>query len=50
MKRLIYSREIYPIYDRWFLTQIPPRNTALNLPMNYLLKDFWKFPTDVVWF
>ncbi|NUZ06888.1 amino acid ABC transporter substrate-binding protein [Piscinibacter koreensis] len=50
MKRLIRSREINPIYDRWFLSPIPPRNTALNLPMSYLLKDFWKVPTDVVWF
>jgi ABC-type amino acid transport substrate-binding protein len=50
MKRLIRSREIHPIYDRWFLSPIPPRNTALNLPMSYLLRDFWKVPTDVVWF
>ncbi|WP_395138739.1 amino acid ABC transporter substrate-binding protein [Caldimonas aquatica] len=48
MKRLIQSREIYPIYDRWFLKPIPPRNTPLNLPMSYLLKDFWKYPTDQV--
>jgi glutamate/aspartate transport system substrate-binding protein len=27
---------------------IPPKNTALNLPMSYLLKDFWKYPSDVV--
>jgi ABC-type amino acid transport substrate-binding protein len=48
MKRLIFSREIYPIYDRWFARPIPPRNTSLNLPMSYLLKDFWKYPTDQV--
>ncbi|HWP19913.1 MAG TPA: amino acid ABC transporter substrate-binding protein [Burkholderiaceae bacterium] len=48
MKRLIQSREIYPIYERWFQKPIPPRNTALNLPMSYLLKDFWKYPTDLV--
>ena len=27
---------------------IPPRKTSLNLPMNYLLRDFWKYPTDQV--
>jgi glutamate/aspartate transport system substrate-binding protein len=27
---------------------VPPRNTALKLPMNYLLRDFWKYPTDQV--
>jgi ABC-type amino acid transport substrate-binding protein len=48
MRRLIVSREIYPIYDKWFTKAIPPRNTSLNLPVSYLLKDFWKYPTDVV--
>ena len=48
MKRLILSREAYAIYDRWFLNPIPPANRSLNLPMNYLLKDFWKYPTDKV--
>jgi ABC-type amino acid transport substrate-binding protein len=48
MKRLISSREAYKVYERWFAQPIPPKNTALNLPMNYLLKDFWKYPTDQV--
>ncbi len=46
MKRLISSREAYAIYDRWFVKPIPPRNSALNIPMNYLLRDLWKYPTD----
>ncbi|MBC8055347.1 MAG: amino acid ABC transporter substrate-binding protein [Rhizobiales bacterium] len=48
MKRLITSREAYAIYEKWFMRPIPPRNVALELPMNYLLKDFWKYPTDWV--
>ncbi len=48
MKRLIASREAHAIYERWFLKPIPPRGATLNLPMNYLLKDFWKYPTDQV--
>ncbi|MCW7539030.1 amino acid ABC transporter substrate-binding protein [Aquabacterium sp. A7-Y] len=48
MKRLIQSREIHSIYEQWFQRPIPPRNTPLNLPMSYLLKDFWKYPTDQV--
>ena len=48
MKHLINSREAYKLYDRWFIQPIPPKNTSLNLPMNYLLKDFWKYPTDQV--
>jgi glutamate/aspartate transport system substrate-binding protein len=48
MKRLISTREAYAIYDRWFMQPIPPKNVSLNMPMNYLLKDFWKYPTDQV--
>ena len=48
MKRLIATHEAHAIYERWFMRPIPPKNTALNLPMNYLLKDFWKYPTDQV--
>jgi glutamate/aspartate transport system substrate-binding protein len=48
MRRLITSREIYPIYDKWFAKPIPPHGTALNLPVSYLLRDFWKYPTDQV--
>jgi len=48
MKRLIVSRDIYPIYERWFMRPIPPGNLSLNLPVSYLLKDFWKYPTDQV--
>lgn len=48
MKRLIASHEASAIYERWFMKPIPPKNAALNLPMNYLLKDFWKYPTDQV--
>ena len=48
MKRLISTREAYAIYDKWFMHPIPPKNISLNMPMNYLLKDFWKYPTDQV--
>jgi ABC-type amino acid transport substrate-binding protein len=48
MKRLIRSGEAKALYERWFMQPIAPRNTALNLPMNYLLKDFWKYPSDQV--
>jgi ABC-type amino acid transport substrate-binding protein len=48
MKRLVTSREIYAVYDKWFLKPIPPKGTTLNLPVSYLLRDFWKMPTDLV--
>ena len=48
MKRLIRSREIYAIYDKWFAQPVPPKGATLNLPVSYLLRDFWKYPTDIV--
>ncbi len=48
MKRLIQTREAHSVYERWFQQAIEPANRSLNLPMNYLLKDFWKYPTDQV--
>jgi len=48
MKRMIRSREAHALYEKWFEKPIPPKGTSLNLPMNYLLRDFWKYPTDVV--
>ncbi|XVJ71678.1 MAG: amino acid ABC transporter substrate-binding protein [Rhizobacter sp.] len=48
MRRLIFSREAHAIFERWFNKPIPPKNQSLNLPMNYLLKDFWKYPSDQV--
>jgi ABC-type amino acid transport substrate-binding protein len=48
MRRLIFSREAQALHDRWLTQPIPPRNTALNIPLNYLTRDFWKFPTDTV--
>lgn len=48
MRRLIYSGEILGIYSTWFEKPIPPNGSPLNLPVNYLLRDFWKYPTDKV--
>lgn len=48
MRRLIFSREIHAIYQRWFEQPIPPNGQPLNLPISYLLRDFWKYPTDQV--
>lgn len=48
MKRLILSREATAIHDRWFTQPIPPKGRSLDLPMNHLHKDFWKYPSDWV--
>lgn len=48
MRRLILSREIYAIYDKWFTQPIPPKGINLRLPVPFLLRDSFKFPTDKV--
>ncbi|BCO28441.1 glutamate/aspartate import solute-binding protein [Rhodoferax lithotrophicus] len=48
MRHLIYSGEARTIYNKWFMQPIPPKNTSLSMPMSYLLKDFWKYPSDQV--
>ena len=48
MKRLIRSGEAQALHDKWFTRPIPPQGRNLNLPINYLLRDFWKYPSDWV--
>ncbi len=48
MRRLIASKEINTIYAKWFLKPIAPNSITLNMPVSYLLKDTWKYPTDIV--
>ena len=46
MKRLIRTKEVHALHDRWFLEPIPPMGRTLGLQMPYLLRDFWKYPSD----
>lgn len=48
MRRIIFSGEIHPIYLRWFTQPIPPRGINLELPMSYMLKESFRFPSDKV--
>lgn len=48
MRRLIYSREIFSIYSKWFEQPIPPKGINIALPMPYLLRDSLKYPSDKV--
>jgi ABC-type amino acid transport substrate-binding protein len=48
MRHLIRSGEADKIYARWFMAPIPPKNVSMNLPMSYLLRDSWKYPSDAV--
>lgn len=46
MKQLIRAGTAAKMLNRWFMEPIPPRGSAIGLPMPYLLRDFWMYPTD----
>jgi ABC-type amino acid transport substrate-binding protein len=48
MKRLIRNREAHALHDQWFTRPIPPQGRNVNLPMPFLLRDSWRYPTDWV--
>lgn len=48
MRELIFSGEAARLYERWFQRPIPPKDINLQVPMNHLLRDFWKYPTSQV--
>lgn len=48
VRRIILSGEINVIYRKWFEQAIPPKGINLNLPMPFMLKDSFKFPSDKV--
>ena len=48
MKRIVNSREIYPLYDTWFTKPVEPNNVSMNMPLGMLLRDLWKYPSDKV--
>jgi ABC-type amino acid transport substrate-binding protein len=48
IRRIILSGEINAIYRKWFEQPIPPKGINLNLPMPYMLRDSFKYPSDKV--
>lgn len=48
MRRIILSGEINALYKKWFEQPIPPKGINLNLPMPYMLRDSFKYPSDKV--
>ena len=48
MRRLIRSREAHALHDKWFGGPIPPHGRSLELPMPFLLRDSWRYPSDWV--
>jgi ABC-type amino acid transport substrate-binding protein len=48
LARIINDFEINKLYDKWFMSPIPPSGVNLELPINHLLRDSFKFPSDAV--
>jgi ABC-type amino acid transport substrate-binding protein len=48
MRRLIGTRQLHQLYDKWFMQPIPPRGIELKMRMPHLLSDSFKYPTDYV--
>ena len=49
ISRVIMDGEIYALYKKWFQSPIPPKGTNLNVPMNFLLRDSFKAPSDLLY-
>jgi ABC-type amino acid transport substrate-binding protein len=48
MRRIILSGEINTLYHKWFEQPIAPKGINLALPMPFMLRDSFKYPSDKV--
>lgn len=48
LRRLIQTRELHRLYDKWFTQPIPPQGINLGMRMPQLLVDSLKYPSDYV--
>lgn len=48
LRRLIQTRELHRLYDKWFTQPIAPRGINLGMRMPHLLVDSLKYPSDYV--
>ena len=46
LRKIYTSDEIVKIYNKWFLSPIPPKNINLNMPMSDKLKELFANPND----
>lgn len=46
LRSLMESGEFKAIYRKWFEQPIPPNNARLDMPMNFLMQDLLRMPTD----
>jgi glutamate/aspartate transport system substrate-binding protein len=46
IRGMMKSGALSKLYDKWFMSPIPPRNTSVNLPMGATLKSLIANPND----
>ncbi len=44
--RLMQSGEMEKLYNKWFVSPIPPKNVSLNLPLGSTLRELFAKPND----
>ncbi|RIJ45167.1 amino acid ABC transporter substrate-binding protein, partial [Maribellus luteus] len=48
MTNIILDYDAEKLYKKWFQQPIPPHNAKLDIPMSFLLRDSFKYPSDKV--
>ena len=48
IRRLIRSGEMQRLYTQWFESPVPPKGVNMQMPMSFLLRDSFKFPSERV--
>lgn len=48
LSRAMIDGDVRYLYDRWFLSPIPPKGVNLAIPLSPLMRDQLNFPTDKV--
>ena len=48
MRRIVASGDINKLYKKWFESPIAPKGINMELPMSFMLRESFKFPSDKV--
>lgn len=48
MARLVNEEKLQALYQKWFVSPIPPKGINLGLPPSRLLREYFRFPTKSV--
>jgi glutamate/aspartate transport system substrate-binding protein len=43
---MMKSGELEKLYNKWFMSPIPPNNVNLQIPMSEMLRDLMRNPSD----